>query len=94
VLLVGDAAGYVDALTGEGVALALAQAHAAVAAIVADDPQRYERDWVRVTRRYRLLTEGLVQATRLPPARRALVPLAERAPRLFAAAVDALARPA
>ena len=32
VLLVGDAAGYVDALTGEGVALGLAQARAAVGA--------------------------------------------------------------
>ena len=58
-MLVGDAAGYVDALTGEGVALALAQARAAVAAVVADDPARYEREWGRVTRRYRVLTEGL-----------------------------------
>ena len=33
VLLVGDAAGYVDALTGEGIALGLAQARAAVAAV-------------------------------------------------------------
>ena len=33
VLLVGDAAGYVDALTGEGIALGLAQARAAVEAI-------------------------------------------------------------
>ena len=32
VLLVGDAAGYVDALTGEGIALGLAQARAAVGA--------------------------------------------------------------
>ncbi len=31
VLLVGDAAGYVDALTGEGIALGLGQARAAVA---------------------------------------------------------------
>ena len=34
VLLVGDAAGYVDALTGEGIALGLAQARAAVEAVV------------------------------------------------------------
>ena len=42
VLLVGDAGGYVDALTGEGIALGLAQARAAVAAVVAGDPARYE----------------------------------------------------
>ena len=41
-LLVGDAGGYVDALTGEGIALGLAHARAAVACAVADDPARFE----------------------------------------------------
>ena len=94
VLLVGDAGGYVDALTGEGVALAVAQARAAVAAIVDRQPERYERDWHEVTRRYRWLTAGLLGATRVPPVRRALVPAAERLPGVFAAAVNSLARPA
>jgi flavin-dependent dehydrogenase len=94
VLLVGDAAGYVDALTGEGVALAIAQGRAAVAAIAADEPHRYEREWHSVTRRYRLLTASLLGATRVAPVRRALVPTAERMPGAFAAAVNALARPA
>jgi flavin-dependent dehydrogenase len=94
VLLVGDAGGYVDALTGEGVALAVAQAGAAVAALVDEDPARYERDWRRVTRRYRLLTGSLLGATRVGPVRRCLVPAAERLPAVFGAAVDALARPA
>jgi flavin-dependent dehydrogenase len=93
-LLVGDAGGYVDALTGEGVALAVAQARAAVAAILDDDPTRYEHDWHTLTRRYRLLTTSLLGATRLKPVRRALVPTAERLPGVFAAAVNALARPA
>lgn len=93
-LLVGDAGGYVDALTGEGVALALAQARVAVAAILADQPGRYERDWQRVTRRYRLLTASLVGATRLRPVRRAIVPAAVHLPRVFAAGVNTLARPA
>lgn len=94
VLLVGDAGGYVDALTGEGVALAVAQARAAVAAIVADDPQRYERDWRTVTRRYRLLTATLLGATSIEPVRRLLVPTAERLPGVFSLAVNSLARPA
>jgi flavin-dependent dehydrogenase len=94
VLLVGDAGGYVDALTGEGVALGLAQARAAVAAIVDGDPVRYERDWHRVTRRYRLLTGSLLAATRVGPVRRMLVPTADRLPAVFGAAVNALARPA
>jgi flavin-dependent dehydrogenase len=94
VLLVGDAGGYVDALTGEGVAMAVAQARAAVAAILVADPTRYERDWRTITRRYRLLTAALLGATRSNPVRRALVPAAERLPRVFSAAVDSLARPA
>ncbi|MFI5821868.1 FAD-dependent oxidoreductase [Streptomyces rishiriensis] len=94
VLLVGDAAGYVDALTGEGIALALAQAQAAVRAVRGGDPAGYEREWRRLTRRYRWLTLALLGATRAPPARAALVPLAQRLPWLFRAGVDALARPA
>ena len=93
VLLVGDAAGYVDALTGEGLALGFAQAQAAVAALLTGDPQRYEQDWVRLTRRYRWLTAGLLAGTRLRPLRRAIVPAALALPRLFDGAVNELARP-
>jgi flavin-dependent dehydrogenase len=94
VLLVGDAAGYVDALTGEGIALALAQASAAVRAVVDNDPAAYEREWRRLTRRHRWLTRALLGATSVPAVRSALVPAAQRLPGLFSAAVDALARPA
>lgn len=93
VLLVGDAAGYVDALTGEGIALALTQAQAAVRAVVEGDVAGYEREWRRLTRRYRWLTHALLGATRVPPVRAALVPLAQRLPWLFTAAVDVLAGP-
>ena len=95
VLLVGDAAGYVDALTGEGIALALAPgAGGRRRASPAATSWRYEREWRRLTRRYRWLTHALLGATRVPPARAALVPLAQRLPWLFSATVDALARPA
>ena len=91
VLLVGDASGYVDALTGEGVALAVAQARAAVTAIVEADPWLYERQWHAITRRYRLLTGSLLAASRVSPVRRILVPTAERLPGVFGAVVNALA---
>jgi flavin-dependent dehydrogenase len=94
VLLVGDAAGYVDALTGEGIALGYAQARAAVEALVADDPQQYERRWRRLTWRHDLMTAGLVTATRAPVVRSAIVPAARRLPSVFGWAVDQLARPA
>jgi flavin-dependent dehydrogenase len=93
-LLVGDAAGYVDALTGEGIAVGLAQARAAVDAVLADDPGRYEREWRRVTRRHDLLTHGLLTATRHQALRTRIVPAAAALPRVFQAAVNQLARPA
>ncbi|MFF8592409.1 NAD(P)/FAD-dependent oxidoreductase [Streptomyces sp. NPDC015220] len=91
VLLVGDAAGYVDALTGEGVSLALSGAEALVRNIRRGTPARYEGDWRRATRRHRLLTESLVRARQRPVLGPLIVPTAARLPRLFAAAVDALA---
>ncbi len=94
VLLVGDAGGYVDALTGEGIALALAMARSAARAMTDDDPGRYEREWHAITRRYRLLTLALLGTTRVRPLRRALVPAAHLLPGAFTAAVGALARPA
>jgi flavin-dependent dehydrogenase len=94
VLLVGDAAGYVDALTGEGLALGLAQARTAVAAVAASDTSGYDAACRRIGRRHVLLTEALLAAARVPAARRRLVPAASRFPGLFGAAVDQLARPA
>lgn len=90
VLLVGDAAGYIDALTGEGVSLALAGAEALVENVRRGTPGRYEADWHRATRRHRLLTELLVRARQQPALARRIVPVAERLPRVFTAAVNAL----
>lgn len=93
VLLAGDASGYVDALTGEGISLGLAHARAAVAAIAAEDPESYERSWRNATRRYSLLTHALVQVTRPAWSRRLLVPAAASLPPIFRGAVNELARP-
>ncbi|OBI19871.1 monooxygenase [Mycobacterium sp. E2462] len=92
VLLVGDAAGYEDALTGEGISLALKQAAAAVDAIVDDTPSAYEDAWHRVTRDYRLLTRALVVASTPRLVRRAVVPASAALPRAFQRAVNVLAR--
>jgi flavin-dependent dehydrogenase len=89
VRLVGDASGYVDALTGEGLRVGFAQARAAVEHL--DDAGAYERAWSRATRDYRVLTTGLVAAA-TSPLRRAVVPAAARAPLLYGAVVERLAR--
>jgi len=91
VLLVGDAAGYLDALTGEGIAVGLAQAGALIDCLVRGEPQAYERAWRAVSQRSRLLTGAVLTAAQHPRLRRTLVPAAARVPALFRAAVDALA---
>ncbi len=91
VLLVGDAGGYVDALTGEGLAVGLAQAGAAVTALAEGRPQDYPHAATRVGRRSGVLTSGLLVATRTAPGRRAVLATAHRQPWLFTRAVNALA---
>lgn len=94
VLLVGDAAGYVDALTGEGIALGVAQAAAAVDAVRAGAPERYDAAARSLVRRHELLTKGLVNVTRVPMLRRRIVAAAQYVPGVFPLAVNTLARPA
>jgi flavin-dependent dehydrogenase len=91
VLLVGDASGYVDALTGEGIRIGIAQARAAVAAVVAGSPAAYEKSWSEVTRDFRRLTGTLVRLA-TSPARRFIVPVAHAAPGIFESAVERIAR--
>jgi flavin-dependent dehydrogenase len=90
VLLVGDAAGYVDALTGEGLATGLATASAAVAAVLAGRPESYDAAWRAATRRYRWITLCLLAAANQPTVRKAIVPSAVRLPWVFSRLVNAL----
>jgi flavin-dependent dehydrogenase len=91
VLLVGDAAGYVDALTGEGIALGMATAAAAIDCVATGRPERYERMWGDATGRYRALTRAVLFAAQHEPLRAAVVPAARLVPALYGAAVRALA---
>lgn len=90
VLLVGDAAGYVDALTGEGIAVSLACARSLVDSLVRDDPQRYARAWRRDSRQYRWITASLLATRRV--AQPAIVPAASLLPDVFRMAVRQLAK--
>jgi len=91
VLLVGDASGYVDALTGEGIRIGIAQARAAVAAISSEQVAGYERAWSEVTSDFRRLTGAIVRLA-TSPARRFIVPVSHAAPGIFESAVERLAR--
>lgn len=85
-LLVGDAAGYIDALTGEGLSVGFAQAQAAVNALVRGEPNAYDRDYARVTRLKNALTYGLLSLSQ-SRFRPHLLPAAARIPGLMALGV-------
>ena len=91
VALVGDASGYVDALTGEGLRVGLAQAEVLADCLARDDLKSYECAWARSTRDFRLLTAGLLAAA-TSPARRLIVPAAATLPGVFGSVVERLAR--
>jgi flavin-dependent dehydrogenase len=91
VLLVGDAAGYVDALTGEGLGIAFGAAELLVGCVAANLPGDYDRRWRRMSRRYRLLTAGLLRASTHASVRSKIVPAAAALPMVFAGLVNQLA---
>ncbi len=91
VLLVGDASGYIDAITGEGLRVGFEQARAAVECVVAGRPQDYAQAWNRATRDFRLLTTALVGVA-TGPLRAGIVPAARAFPVLYGSIVERLAR--
>lgn len=84
IALVGDAAGYLDALTGEGVSLGFCSAQALVQVIARGAPlQDYERAYRRLSRAYYRSTEMVLWMGQRPPVRRAVIALLARHPRIF-----------
>jgi flavin-dependent dehydrogenase len=89
--LVGDAAGYVDAVTGEGLSLAFTCAEAlgnllpeALArGATRESLMPYERVFQRAFRKYSWLTRGMLMLARRPGLRRPLVRWLGTSPRVF-----------
>jgi len=90
VLLVGDAAGYLDPLTGEGIRLGFDTAAAAIVCIQNGTPSRYATEYRRVTRRYWILTAGLLLIRRHRFVQRRLVSILKQWPKIFRWVLDAL----
>jgi menaquinone-9 beta-reductase len=92
--LVGDAAGYVDAITGQGLSLAFAAAALLFAALPQDLAQdlapalhRYDRDVGTKWLRYSLPAHALVTLSRRPALRRAAIRSVAALPGAFASLV-------
>ncbi|MEU8222802.1 FAD-dependent monooxygenase [Kribbella sp. NPDC048915] len=90
VLLVGDAAGYVDALTGEGIAVAVRTSAELVECVRADRPQDYEAAWRRVSWECRLLTASLLWARNRAILAPRIVPAAAALPGVYRSIVNRL----
>lgn len=95
VALVGDAAGYADALTGQGLELAFAAARELVEVVAEAAPlARYEAAWWKLTRRYYLGTGFLLWIARRHRVRRGLVRLLGAVPALFDLGLELMTGPA
>lgn len=81
--LVGDASGYLDAITGEGLALAFHQAAALVEALAAGDLRPYARAHRRIGRLPNTLTATLLAVERRPWLRRRVIRTLATDPTLF-----------
>jgi flavin-dependent dehydrogenase len=88
VLLAGDASGYLDALTGEGIGVALAQATALAACLSAGRPADYERAWRQASGPAWRLTAGLLWSRNQAALAPLIVPAAARLPWLFRTLVN------
>ena len=84
VALVGDAAGYLDALTGEGLTLAFDGARALVDVVARGQPLvEYERAYRRLSRTYYLLTGLMLWVAAHPALRRRVIAAFARRPEVF-----------
>jgi menaquinone-9 beta-reductase len=89
--LVGDAAGYVDAITGEGISLSLLSsmclAHVLPDALCRGATRAalapYERDFARLFGRYAVATRGVLAVVRRPRLRRSVLRTFHRFPGSF-----------
>lgn len=83
VALVGDASGYLDAITGEGMAVALHQAAALVQALLAGDLSRYAAAHRRICRLPDFMTSLVLGLDKRPRLRRRAIRALAAEPALF-----------
>jgi menaquinone-9 beta-reductase len=83
-VLVGDASGGVDAITGEGLCLAFRQAMLLADCLVANDLGRYQREHARLMRRPALMARLMLLLARHERLRRRAMRVFESQPRSFA----------
>lgn len=81
--LVGDASGYTDALTGEGLGLAFQQGLALAKGLARGSVRYYPREHRRIGRAVRAMTELTLLLSRSPALRRRVIDALRAQPELF-----------
>ncbi len=89
VALIGDASGYLDPITGEGLGLAFRQALALAAAAESGDLSSYSRAHARIVAPHERLTTWLLRLQRRPLLRGRAIHALARAPGLFSRILSA-----
>jgi flavin-dependent dehydrogenase len=100
IVLVGDAAGFVDSISGDGLSIAFNSAlilgkhlpEILKRGATRESMQAYEREARRIYRGYQLVTNGLLAIARHPRARRTLVNSLMRHPWAFSAVMSGAMR--
>lgn len=83
VFVAGDAAGFIDAMTGEGNTLALQSGIAVAECVVRESAARYRWRWWRIFWRYWLLTNVSLMLSRNPVMREIAVKCVMRFPKIL-----------
>lgn len=84
IALVGDAAGFLDPLTGEGISLGFRSARALASTLAQGAPLRtYERAYTRLSRNHLWMTRLLLLMRRHPRLRRRVIATLAREPQIF-----------
>ena len=83
VILIGDASGMVDAITGEGLCLSFRQALALASALEHGDLRAYQREHRRLARRPALMSRALLMLEKRPVLRKRVLDLLAAHPDLF-----------
>ncbi len=92
VFLVGDAAGFLDPITGEGNQLAIGAARALISSIASGRPETYPALFMSLSRDYWVVTSLLLTISRRPWTRNLIVPLLRHSPWLFSFALARLSK--
>ncbi|MFB6346424.1 MAG: NAD(P)/FAD-dependent oxidoreductase [bacterium] len=88
VALVGDAAGYRDSITGEGLSLAFQQGRQLVEALEQRELGKYQTQWRRIARWPFLMTEFVLAIQRRPKLRRRIIRGLSSRPSLFSGLIE------